>query len=144
MTIRGWFSALLILGFALQGGAQGVSKMAASDDDWGKHIVSGASPSELEKLARSFHQDWAWEFPNQAWKMSDLLESASRHLRGLSSFQREQLREEMASFLEGHHDTTSAELAEGWYELGAYFPPADQAKEALKAIFDLMVESSRT
>lgn len=144
MTIRGWFSALLVLGFALQGGAQGVLEMAASDDDWGKHIVPGAPPSELEKLARSFHQDWAWEFPSQAWEISDLVESANRYLSGLSSFERKQLREEMAAFLEGHHDATSTELAEGWYELGAYFPPADQAKEALEAIYELMVESSRT
>jgi hypothetical protein len=137
MTIRGWFSALLILGFAFQGGAHGVSEMTTSDD-WGKHVVRGATPSELEKLARSFHQDWAWEFPNRAWEMSDLLESANRYLCGLSSFERGRLKSEMASFLEGRHGATSAELAEEWYELGAYFPPADQAKETLEAIYELL------
>jgi hypothetical protein len=115
--------------------------MATSDDDWGKHVVRRAPPSELEKLARSFHQDWAWEFPNQAWQMSDLLESANRYLRGLSPLERAQLKAELASFLEGHHDATSAELAEEWYELGAYFPAADEAKEALEAIYELLRSS---
>lgn len=141
MTIRSSFALLIVLGFGLQGGAQEVSGMAVSEDDWGKHVVRSAPRAELEKLARSYHQDWAWEFPDQSWEMSDFVESANRHLNALSPFEWKQLRAELASLLEGHPD--AAELAQAWYELGAYFPPSDQAREALEAIRDLLEKSPR-